>query len=136
MSKHRKNKPTRDAQGQPGEGQATGQATGQAAPAQPLTLAKKAAPPAAGKLKPKREQEEVKPPNKVMRFIGFLRDARRELTRVTWPTRKETITSTGVLLALVAIAALYLFVVDNIINLAVVDGLRELLVKIVFKLKL
>ncbi|MDR2300436.1 MAG: preprotein translocase subunit SecE [Deltaproteobacteria bacterium] len=115
MTKHRKNKPSSDQVGG--------------------ALAKKPAVPAP-KPKPKRESQEIKPPTGIKRLIAFLKDARRELTRVTWPTRKETIHSTGVLLALVAIAALYLFIVDNIINLAVVDGLRELLLKIVVKLKL
>jgi preprotein translocase subunit SecE len=88
------------------------------------------------KLKPKKEQEAIKPPNAVMRFFNFLRDAKRELTRVTWPTRKETFKSTGVLLALVAITSLYLFLVDTLVNLLVIDGIRELLLKVVLKLKL
>jgi preprotein translocase subunit SecE len=104
--------------------------------AQAVALAKPAAQSALPKLKPKKVQEEVKRPNAVMRFISFLKDARRELTRVTWPTRKETVQSTGVLLILVCISALYLFLVDSLINLVVLDGIREWLSVLVMKLSL
>ncbi|MDR1111828.1 MAG: preprotein translocase subunit SecE [Deltaproteobacteria bacterium] len=104
MTKHRRNKPA------PGDGPANGQAAEFSKPAPPPP------PPSAPRLKAKREQEEVKPPSALSRFIGFLKDARRELTRVTWPTRKETVTSTGVLLALVAISAVYLALVDGILT--------------------
>ncbi|MDR3135518.1 MAG: preprotein translocase subunit SecE [Deltaproteobacteria bacterium] len=126
MTKHRKNK---------GADQPSLEQKGQEANAKPVEL-KKPVPTPVTKLKPKKEQQEVKAPNKLMKFIGFLKDAKKELNRVVWPTRKETIHSTGILLLLVAISALYLFVVDNIINLAVVDGLRSLLLKLVVKLQL
>jgi preprotein translocase subunit SecE len=73
-------------------------------------------PSSAPRLKSKREEEEVKRPNAFVRFFDFLKDARRELTRVTWPNRKETVKSTGVLLVLVAISALYLALVDGILT--------------------
>ncbi|MDR2388148.1 MAG: preprotein translocase subunit SecE [Deltaproteobacteria bacterium] len=121
MTKHRKNRPA---------GNQTAQGGVELVKKTPAPVQTKA------KAKAKSQPQEKKAPNFIQRFISFLKDARRELTRVTWPTRKETIHSTGVLLVLVCIAALYLFIVDNIINLAVVDGLRELLLKIVVKLKL
>jgi preprotein translocase subunit SecE len=65
---------------------------------------------------PKKEAEKVKEPNAVMKFFHFLQDAKRELTKVTWPTRKETMTSTGILLVLVAISAVYLALVDGILT--------------------
>ena len=50
----------------------------------------------------------------------FLRDARNELNKVKWPTRKELIASTTMVVILVLIVALYLGIVDfglmNIIN--------------------
>jgi preprotein translocase subunit SecE len=123
MTKHRKNKPVLDQDGQP---QTQGTAVQLTKPAPPTVI----------KLKPKKEKEAIKPPNKVQKFVHFLRDAKRELKMVTWPTRKETISSTGVLLALVAIAALYLFIIDSLVSLVVLDGLRNLLVKIVMQLRL
>ncbi|MDR0620511.1 MAG: preprotein translocase subunit SecE [Deltaproteobacteria bacterium] len=113
---------------------ASAKAQSKAAPATVKAQPKKA--PAPPRFKPKKEQEEVKPPNKFQRSINFFKEAKRELTRVNWPTRKETIHSTGGLLVFVVVSALYLFVVDSLINLAVVDGLRELLLTIVLKLKL
>ena len=42
----------------------------------------------------------------------FFREVRAELKRVTWPTRKETIGSTSVVLILVMIMAVFLGLVD------------------------
>jgi preprotein translocase subunit SecE len=42
----------------------------------------------------------------------FLREVRAELKRVTWPTRKETIGSTSVVIILVMIVAVFLGLVD------------------------
>lgn len=50
----------------------------------------------------------------------FLRDAKTELKKVKWPTRKELLASTTMVIILVLIIALYLGLVDigliNIIN--------------------
>ena len=50
------------------------------------------------------------------RVFTFFKEAKEELTRVVWPTRKETIDSTWRLLILVAIAGVYLWVVDSILS--------------------
>jgi preprotein translocase subunit SecE len=42
----------------------------------------------------------------------FFREVRVELKKVTWPTRKETIASTSVVLITVFLVAFYLGVVD------------------------
>ncbi len=48
------------------------------------------------------------------RSIGkFLHDVRVELRKVTWPTRKELVQSTVVVLVAVGIATLYTFVLDT-----------------------
>ncbi|HJM43018.1 MAG: preprotein translocase subunit SecE [Nitrospinota bacterium] len=44
--------------------------------------------------------------------IDFLRDVRSEVKKVTWPTRKETLASTGVVVIAVLIVAIYLGLVD------------------------
>jgi len=46
---------------------------------------------------------------------GFIRDVRQEVARVTWPTRKETLVTTGLVLALSALAALFFMLADWII---------------------
>jgi len=45
-------------------------------------------------------------------ILQFLREVRVELKKVTWPSRKETIASTSVVLITVFIVALYLGLVD------------------------
>jgi preprotein translocase subunit SecE len=47
------------------------------------------------------------------RFIGFAREAYEETKRVTWPSRKETLSTTGVVFAFVGVMAVILFVVDK-----------------------
>lgn len=49
----------------------------------------------------------------------FTRQVRQEIGRITWPTRKETMISTVMVLIMVAIAALFFYCVDSIIGFAV-----------------
>jgi preprotein translocase subunit SecE len=44
--------------------------------------------------------------------VDFLRDVRSEVKKVTWPTRKEALASTGVVIIAVMIVAVYLGLVD------------------------
>jgi preprotein translocase subunit SecE len=45
-------------------------------------------------------------------FFVFAAEARAEAGRVSWPTRKETFQTTGIVFAFVVIMALFLFGVD------------------------
>ena len=47
--------------------------------------------------------------------VQFLTQAKAELKKVTWPTRKQTLASTGVVMVIVAIMALYLGIIDLIL---------------------
>ncbi len=47
----------------------------------------------------------------------FVRDVRTEVAKVTWPTRKETLITTGLVLAMSALAAVFFLLVDQIIAL-------------------
>ena len=49
--------------------------------------------------------------------MQYARDVRHEMTRVTWPSRKETLITTGLVLALSAVAAVFFLVVDKLIQL-------------------
>ena len=53
------------------------------------------------------------------RLRTFLREVRIEMSKVTWPPRKELITSTGVVIVAVIIAAVYIGVFDFRWNLVV-----------------
>jgi preprotein translocase subunit SecE len=45
--------------------------------------------------------------------VEFLRQVRQEVGRVTWPSRKETITTTFMVFVMVFLAALFFFLVDQ-----------------------
>lgn len=47
--------------------------------------------------------------------IEFIRQVRQEMSRVSWPTRKETTVSTMMVFVMVFISAVFLFVADQII---------------------
>ncbi len=49
----------------------------------------------------------------------FIREVRQEMNKVTWPTGKETRTSTVMVLILVVIAALFFWLVDTVIAMVV-----------------
>ena len=51
--------------------------------------------------------------------VQFLREVRQEAAKVTWPTRKETMISTGMVLVMVVLAAIFFFVVDELIAIGV-----------------
>jgi preprotein translocase subunit SecE len=54
----------------------------------------------------------VRKENFLTRSIQFLREVKAELKKVTWPSRKQTIGSTAVVLVLVLIISLFLGIVD------------------------
>ena len=49
----------------------------------------------------------------------FVQQVRQELTRVTWPTRKETMVTTAMVFVMVFIAAVFFFVVDQVLSYGV-----------------
>lgn len=49
-----------------------------------------------------------------MKLIRFVREVRQEVSKVTWPTRQEVLTTTMMVLILVTLIALFLFAADNI----------------------
>ena len=49
----------------------------------------------------------------------FIQQVRQELTRVTWPTRKETMVTTAMVFVMVFIAAAFFFVVDQVLSYGV-----------------
>ncbi len=51
--------------------------------------------------------------------IEFVQQVRREVARVTWPSRRETLVTTVMVFIFVALAAVFFFVVDQILSVAV-----------------
>lgn len=46
----------------------------------------------------------------------FLREVRQEMEKVTWPTRKETIASTLMVIVLASIVAMFFVLVDLVVS--------------------
>ena len=46
----------------------------------------------------------------------FVQEVRQEIAKVTWPTRKETIVSTTLVLIIALIAAIFFLIVDGILS--------------------
>jgi len=53
----------------------------------------------------------------------FVREVRQEVAKVTWPTRKETAITTGMVLLMVVLAAMFFFLVDQLLAF----GVRQIL---------
>src|SRR5437764_14851259 len=48
-------------------------------------------------------------------FFAFAQESWQESSRVSWPTRKETVQTTGIVFAFVVVMALFLFAVDSLL---------------------
>ena len=62
------------------------------------------------------------------RFLNYGRQSWEELRRVVWPTRKETLNTTGLVMAFVVVIAFFLFVCDKLIEWGRYDVLLRLTV--------
>jgi preprotein translocase subunit SecE len=51
--------------------------------------------------------------------LQFIQEVRQEASKVTWPTRRETLITTGLVIAMVVLASLFFLAVDEILQLAV-----------------
>jgi len=59
-----------------------------------------------------------------VKAVQFLHDVRSELRKVTFPTRKETLASTTVVIVVVFILAMYLGIVDIVLSMVITSSLR------------
>jgi preprotein translocase subunit SecE len=48
--------------------------------------------------------------------VEFIQDVRNEASKVTWPTRRETLITTAMVFVMVVIAAIFFLIVDQIIK--------------------
>jgi len=51
--------------------------------------------------------------------LRFMREVRSEATKVTWPSRKETLVTTGLVVAMATLAAIFFLIVDQVIGIGV-----------------
>ena len=57
------------------------------------------------------------------RFLAYARESYEETKRVVWPSRKETVTTTGVVFGFVVIMAIFLFLIDKSLEWVLYDTL-------------
>lgn len=57
------------------------------------------------------------------RFLAYARESYEETKRVVWPSRKETVTTTGIVFGFVVIMAIFLFLVDKSLEWVLYDAL-------------
>lgn len=60
------------------------------------------------------------------RLLAYGRQSYEELRRVVWPTKKETLNTTGMVMAFIIVMAFFLFLVDKIIEWGLYDVLLRL----------
>jgi preprotein translocase subunit SecE len=48
--------------------------------------------------------------------VQYLQEVRQEANKVTWPTRRETMITTVMVLIMVFLAAVFFFIVDSILQ--------------------
>jgi len=51
--------------------------------------------------------------------LRFVREVRIEASKVTWPARKETLVTTGLVVVMAFVAAIFFFIADQIIGVGV-----------------
>ncbi|MBN2396046.1 MAG: preprotein translocase subunit SecE [Candidatus Atribacteria bacterium] len=59
------------------------------------------------------------------KLIDFVKESRAELKRVTWPNRKQLISSTVVVILMIALIAVFLGVVDLVFSRIVTIILQQ-----------
>ena len=52
-------------------------------------------------------------------LVEFVREVRAEVSKVTWPTRRETMITTSMVFIFVVIAALFFLLADKIIGFVI-----------------
>ncbi|HKH82038.1 MAG TPA: preprotein translocase subunit SecE [Methylovirgula sp.] len=51
--------------------------------------------------------------------LQFIQEVRQEASKVTWPTRRETLITTGLVIFMVILASLFFLAVDQVLRLMV-----------------
>ena len=50
-----------------------------------------------------------------MKYLDFIKEVKQEGKKIVWPTRKETLITTAMVLIMVVIFSIFFLLVDNII---------------------
>ena len=79
-----------------------------------------------GSDKAKKEKKADKKPGIFARVGKWLKDMKSELKKVQWPTKKQTINNTGIVIACCAVVGAFIWIFDFVANGAI-KGLISLL---------
>ena len=52
-------------------------------------------------------------------LFEFARETRREISKVTWPTRRETLVTTAMIVGMAIIVGLFFFAIDYVLGIGV-----------------
>lgn len=63
--------------------------------------------------------EQVKKPGFFARISRSFRDMKGEMKKVVWPTKKQVINNTLIVLAFVAVSGIFIWGLDSILSLAI-----------------
>ncbi|NLD87890.1 MAG: preprotein translocase subunit SecE [Clostridiales bacterium] len=61
------------------------------------------------------------------RISKWFRELKSEFKKIVWPSRKQLINNTGVVLVVVLIAAAFIALIDYLFKAAILDGLLVLI---------
>ncbi|MFA6279977.1 MAG: preprotein translocase subunit SecE [Bdellovibrionales bacterium] len=53
------------------------------------------------------------------KLVEFFNETKREIGKVTWPTQKEIVMTTVLIVAMALVAGLFFFFVDNVLGFAI-----------------
>lgn len=58
--------------------------------------------------------------------VQFIAQVRAEAAKITWPTRREVVTTTIMVLIMAALTSVFFFLVDLIIRFGLTEGLQAI----------
>lgn len=58
--------------------------------------------------------------------VQFIAQVRAEAAKITWPTRREVVTTTIMVLIMAALTSVFFFLVDLVIRFGLTEGLRAI----------
>ena len=75
----------------------------------------------------KRAKDGDKESQGMANLIEFFRETKREIAKVTWPTRKETATTTAMIVVMALLFGVFFFVVDTVLGYGIsfILGMRS-----------
>jgi preprotein translocase subunit SecE len=58
--------------------------------------------------------------------VQFINQVRAEVGKITWPTRREVVTTTIMVFIMATLTSIFFFIVDLIIRFGLTEGLRAI----------